>query len=689
MLLIAVALIFLWLSASFTNSIIANLGFKNSDIAKLQISDDSLWLNSAKAINPTELQNRIVILHFWSQSCISCNDGIQKLNKFSKEMGNRVAVIGVHSAKFSNDPTISNPVQGAGFSKNKNSVGESEFASGETKKFKPQIQRKLNEYRSAIKKAVLRHDIEHLTIIDQDDKIGDNYQIDEWPSYLLFNTNGKIVEKLSGSGSVDRLIKKAKKLINRNKFSLENKKLPIVLEKKGIKTNVLAYPTKLIYVPNFQLKNKQFPALIIANSGKNSVIISSLKGEIIVKIGSEIKGFNDGSFSKAQFNAPQAVLYDGKNLLIADTENHAIRIADFSSRTVKTLIGSGILGEAIIDEVSDPKKIELYSPTDLEFFPDNKNLVIANAGTNQILNFNLESKILRPLAGNGDLGRKDGKFPNNSLAQTADMAVFNNKLYLIDSLSSSLRQLDKDGNLQTLIKGRNLNQKNNIQPSSLQLPQALFVDDTGIYIADTLNHKIKKYDFNSGQLLELFGSTRGNDIGNKLTLDEPCGLVAMLDRIYISDTNNNRIILANRGSKASELLDVIPTSNIQKDSLLEFIPENDPEPAIQVKNEQKITFKIKLKSGWKINDQAPSYLNLLTIEDDENAVLMQNFDSQAIKSKQIDISTIKSGLNYVLQGKIYYCREGINSLCYVKNYQQAIKSDSTSSITKVEIDLTQ
>ena len=646
LLLIAIALIFLWLLTSIISSFINDFTFKNSDITHFKIQDDSLWINTSRAIDPLELKNRIVILHFWNQSCVSCNHGIQQLNDLAKKMENRVVIIGIHSAKFSNESN-----------------------------------------KSTIRKAVLRHEIDHPTVIDQDHKIEKFYKIDEWPTYLLFNNSGDLVKKYRGANSVSKLIKKAEKLVNKNKFSLEKKKLPIILEKNNFKTNVLAYPTKMIYVQNLHLKNRQFPALIIADSGNNSVLITSLNGEIILKIGSEIKGFRDGTFNQARFNYPQGLLYDGKNLFIADTKNHAIRLVDLEKKSVRTIIGSGIIGGVFTKKILDASKADLSYPTDLELFPNNSQLVISNAGNNQILTYDLNEKSLRPIAGDGRLENKDGVYPNNSLSQTADMAAFNGKLYLIDSLSSSLRQLEKDYKLTTLASGEKINQQIENNQRSMQSPQAIHVDDTGIYIADSLNHKIKKYDFNTMQISDLFGSIRGNEVGTKLTFDEPKGLVAMLDRIYIADTNNNRIIVANRGSKDSELLDVIPTFNVQKDSLLEFNSISNPEPKIQVKLGKKIAVKIKLNSGWKLNELAPSYLNILELKDDTSAILLQNFDSDMVKNNQIEISNLKDSSEYVLQGKIYYCRNVANSLCYVKNYQRSIEPSTEGDSTKIEIDL--
>ncbi len=649
-LLIASSLIIFWLISAVFSSLFGSLNFKNSELAKLKNHENSSWLNSSRAITAQDLENRIVIVHFFTQSCQSCIQGLNQLNKFADEVGNKVAIIGVNSPKF---------------------IGEKSL--------------------TAAKKAVLRYNINHPIVVDSDNSISESFQVKEWPTYLLFNIRGNLVKTYSKESSAPELIKKAANLIKKNRFSLASNSLPIILEKNNIALNVLNYPTKLLFVQNFEFKNRNLPVIIIANTGKNSIIVANLKGEIILHIGSEKQGFVDGSFESARFNSPQGILYSDNKIFIADTLNHSVRVADLKNNEVKTIIGSGFAGKVLNKKkikVVNSADFELSSPSDLEFFPNSQTITIANSATNQIMSYNLSSKEISPLVGSGNQGRVDGKFPANSLSQPIDMAVFNNKLYFLDSLSSSLRSIDENGNLQTLHTGTMFDSiKKEFKSSLMQSPRALYADDTGIYIADSLNHKIRKYDFSSGQIYDLFGLNRGSEIGNRLSLDEPQGLTAIFNHLYIADTNNNRIIAVNRGSRNAELFDVFPVQNLTKLALLEFIPNLDQEPQISVKENQKISFKIKLKNGWKINEMAASYLNFLELKTEKNAVLLNSFNANSIKSNQIELPPMKSGEEFMLYGKIYFCKEGLNSLCFVKSYQQPIIANPEETNNKIELNL--
>ena len=79
----------------------------------------------------------------------------------------------------------------------------------------------------------------------------------------------------------------------------------------------------------------------------------------------------------------------------------------------------------------------------------------------------------------------------------------------------------------------------------LQHPLGVAVQDGRIYIADTYNHKIKVL-FPSLQRVEtLFGTGRpGAADGDRPQFFEPGGLAAAPGRLYIADTNNHRVCVA-------------------------------------------------------------------------------------------------------------------------------------------------
>ena len=639
-LLIAVALIFLWLMVSIFFAIYNKITFTTSDLNRISLIEKGRWFNVVKPLQNSDIEGKIVVMHFWSYSCSSCIESIEKLKELDAKNPDSLVIIGVHNPIFDNE-------------KNYNSV----------------------------KKAVIRHEISYPVINDADMELAKKFKVKNNPSFLVFGLNGRVNKKYVGSDSIDKVVIRAQELIDKNKFSINHSRLPIVLEKNISIASLLTSPTKIIYEENFSYKGREFPAFIIANSGQNSVIVSNMMGEIVLKIGSGIRGMVDGDIGEARFSYPQGILYGNKNLYIADTGNNSLRLVDFETQNVKTIIGSGEQGDAVQVKRIDAKSVDLSAPTDLEFFPDKSSIAISNSGTNQILVFDIKNTSISILAGNGERGEDDGVYPENSLAQTADMAVYGNKLYFLDSLTSNLRVVNKDGDLKTLYSNKS--------SKKLQNPRGLLVDDTGAYISDSFNHVIRKYDFNSQQLNTLFGFARGEDVGAKTSFDEPGGLVSIIDKLYVVDTNNNRILAVNRARGSSTLLDLIPPQKLYKETFVEYLPNLQKSQDIFVKPEVKIDININVKQGWKINQIGPSFINLLELKDEKNATLIASYDWNAILLKKIDSLKLKKDQEYLLQGKIYFCRNSLNSLCYIKSYEQKIIPKDDSQITQIEVDIGQ
>ncbi len=660
LLLVACAIIVIWFFSSIFFSIFYSTKYNQTDIKKIITTENEQWFNLTRPLQISDLEDRVILLHFWSYSCVSCIESLPKIKELQKEYGSKLVIIGIHSPIFSSE----------------------------------------KDY-DVVKKAILRHDINYPVINDPLRRIWQDFAIKEWPSFIVINPYGVVKNRFEGKNNIEKLNKYLASLIKKYKFQISRDSLPILLEKYNNIGNVLSFPTKLAFANNFTYKTRQLPVIFVANTGQNSISVSTLTGETLLKIGNSKAGLVDGSFDVVSFNSPQGLLFEDNKLYVADTGNHAIRVVNFKEAKVQTIIGNGIRGDIIQDSDVDGKTIALSSPTDIEFFPDNNNLVISNSGTNQILLYNINEQDISVFAGNGKEGVADGKYPENSLAQTADMSVYANKLYFVDALSSTLRSINEEGEIKTLIKSNNekaidgnssefatekvIDSTN--QNQHLQSPRGLIVDDTGIYIADSHNNRLRKYDFTSLQLRDLVGSKRGEELGQKTNFDEPSGIISVLDRFYVADTNNNRIVMVSRSNFESELLNIMPPLKLHKEGFLQYLPNLDNQSEITLKSANEIDLKIILQQGWKINEQGPSFINLLVIKEDQQADLLANFDWNLIKKKELKLPKLEAQKQYLLQGKIYYCKDAKNSLCYIKSYEQKIIVESELGDSKIEIKL--
>lgn len=628
LLFIGAALVVLWIAISAFSFVFDKVSFRFSSLHKIAQSQEK-WFNVNEKIGIEDLKGRVILLHFWDRACISCIEALPTIKKLEERFGNKLTVIGIYAAKFEG--------------------GKSD---------------------DEIRSAVIKYDINHAVIKDSALKLSTEFAVKGSPTFVIIKPNGRKYEKYEGISALEKMENDVKKLVKKHRFDVNRKPLPILPEKFSKIANVLSFPSKLEYSGNLVLNSRNISAIFIANSGQNNIVTSSLLGTILLKIGSGREGFVDGDFFTAEFRNPQSVLFDDQKLYIADTGNHAIRVADFRTNKVSTLIGSGRKGGVVKAEIA-AKNFNLASPTDLEFFADKKQIIISNAGTNQILSYDISNQKIKALAGNGESKNKDGIFPNNSLTQTADMVVVKDKIYFVDALSSTLRSLDKSGNVKTLVE------------NGLQNPVGLTGEGDAIYIADSFNNRIAKYSISAQKLSNFAGSKAGDLVGKKTEFNSPEAILKINNYFYISDANNNRIVLMNAKNLSSEILDVIPPLKLPREGFLEYLPNLQKSADVNVKSGEIITLRIEMNEGWRINEEAPSFINLLKMQNSEKADLIASFDWHFVRQREIKLPKLESGEDYILQGSIYYCEDKKNSLCYVKSYEQKIIA--VSDVKDVEV----
>jgi DNA-binding beta-propeller fold protein YncE len=308
-------------------------------------------------------------------------------------------------------------------------------------------------------------------------------------------------------------------------------------------THDIAFPGKVLADPSSD-------TLYIADSGHNRVLIVSLDGDVQSIIGTGEPGLVDGAYDTAQFSDPQGLALDGGMLYVADKINHALRIIDLATKQVITLAGTGNVAMSRSSE-GNAREIPLRSPWDVEVVNDV--LYIAMAGTHQLWSLDLKAATLAPFAGNGRESLVDGPLTEAELAQpTGIVSDGAGKLYFVDSETSSVRSADTapTGNVETLV-GTGLfdfGDRDGVGARVLlQHTQGLAYADGMVYIADSYNNKIKRVDPVTKEATTLFGaSEEGTADGawGDARLFEPSGVSVVGSRLYIADTNNHAIRVA-------------------------------------------------------------------------------------------------------------------------------------------------
>ena len=221
------------------------------------------WLNTDQPLSIKQLKGRVVILDFWTYCCINCLHILPDLKYLEQKYKDSLTVIGVHSAKFDNEKEIGN-----------------------------------------IRQSILRYDIEHPVLVDSGFRVWQEYAVRAWPTLMVIDPEGYVIGYVSGEGNRDVLDQLIEQVIkeHKEKGTINFQQLSLTLEKQRQPLiTPLAFPGKVLATS---------AGLFIADSGHHRIVVSNLDGEILHLIGTGQPGLTDGSFTQAQFSAPQGMAFD-------------------------------------------------------------------------------------------------------------------------------------------------------------------------------------------------------------------------------------------------------------------------------------------------------------------------------------------------------------------------------------------
>lgn len=528
------------------------------------------WLNTERPLTLAQLRGKFVILDFWTYGCINCMHILPDLQRLEAEYSRELVVIGVHSAKFTNEGQTSN-----------------------------------------IRQIILRYGIHHPVVNDRDFAVWEAWAVHAWPTLMLVDPAGYVVGMHRGEGVYpvfQPLIADLIKAFDAN-GRLDRVRLDLQLEATHTPETVLAFPGKV-------LADGANGRLFISDTNHNRIIVAeSRQGYVLNVIGRGARGRTDGDFQQATFAQPQglALASDGLTLYVADTGNHAIRRVDLVAERVTTLAGTGQQARAYPPQGGKAPGIDLNSPWDLAL--DGQQLYIAMAGTHQIWGMDLPSSFIGPLAGNAREGTLDGPLALAELAQPSGLALDGaGLLYVADAEASTIRRVEtrnRSGQVSTLAGGGtglfDWGDNDGIgRTARFQHPLGVAADAGTLYVADTYNSKIKRIDAATGQTTTLLGSDHGWADGTAPRFYEPGGLDVANGTLYIADTNNHAIRVVD--------LATLQTSTLVLKGIERFVAANQFDgrvvhlPPVSLDAAEtgrgKLVLEIDLPEGYKLNAYA-------------------------------------------------------------------------------------
>ena len=440
---------------------------------------------------------------------------LPQLRKIEEKYPDELTVIGVHSAKFPAERSTEN-----------------------------------------VREAVQRYNVTHPVVNDHAFRVWSTYGARAWPTLMFIDPAGKVLAKHEGEVSADGLDRALHRMIT----AYDSAGL-LTREPKPYRQVTHEQPDGPLLYPGKVLADEASGRLYIADSNNHRIIETDFEGRIERTFGSGRAGMEEGPATEASFDCPQGMAMDGERLLVADTENHAIRGVDLETGDVTTVAGVGHQSMRY-HAGGAPLEVALNSPWDLTI--SDGRLYIAMAGFHQVWQMDLEATQITPFLGSGREGLTDGPADSAMLAQPSGLEASDGILYWVDSETSSVRMANLSGpaEVATLV-GEGLfvfgDEDGLGDQVKLQHPLALAVRGYEVFIADSYNHKIKRlFPHNRGCLTYLGEGNPGliDGTSNAARLYEPGGLGLAGDRLFVADTNNHCIRVADLKAQSLRTLEV-------------------------------------------------------------------------------------------------------------------------------------
>ncbi len=291
-------------------------------------------------------------------------------------------------------------------------------------------------------------------------------------------------------------------------------------------------------------------------------MISSISaGTLGTVAGSGESGYSgDGASAlKASLNEPKGIALDSEgNLYIADSENHVIRKVEVKSGVITTVAGC-VVSEGTSQSSSSSDSGGFPYSESMDPLADTDSPVMSSYATNSDI-----SGMVRYVAGKavggtrfgGDGGPADQAFLNFPSAIVVDG---NGVLYIADTLNHRVRRVDPQSSIITTIAGTGQGKFGGdggpATAAHLHEPAALAIlEDRLLYIADQSNNRVRVVDLSTNMISTAAGNGEAGYTGDggaahETGISGPSGLALdTTGNLYIADTFNGRVRKVDRAS---------------------------------------------------------------------------------------------------------------------------------------------
>jgi sugar lactone lactonase YvrE/thiol-disulfide isomerase/thioredoxin len=217
------------------------------------------WVNVAEPLSMASLRGRVVVLHFFTASCVHCQRVVHELRQVEARSGGDVVLVGVRTPRFDHER------------------GE-----------------------AALRASVRRLGLTHPVVDDPDAATWDRYGVRAWPTVVVVDGDGYVVGSTRGEGvgpAVEQAVAAAL-------TSPRRAPLPRLGRKATPGQNgPLSWPAKVAVHPE---------GVVVADSGHDRVLVVGLDGGIVAEHGDlraphGVRAAPDGSLLVCERDADRVV----------------------------------------------------------------------------------------------------------------------------------------------------------------------------------------------------------------------------------------------------------------------------------------------------------------------------------------------------------------------------------------------
>jgi DNA-binding beta-propeller fold protein YncE len=418
-----------------------------------ELSGDGGWIGVERPLSLKALRGKVVLLHFWTYSCVNCLRVIEELRRLERRFTEELVVVGVHSPKFPREA----------------------------------------EHES-LERAVRRHRIAHPVLDDPNLTTWDRYGIKAWPTLVLVDPKGYVAGALSGEGHGRQLAKVIAEVVARHEKKGTLATEPIDIDPVMPPGGLLAFPGKVAVSADGM-------RVAIADTAHDQVLVCTTDGLVleahtgfiqpqgvrfdgdavmVCDAGANRVVRTDGVVLADGMSSPWDVVVDGDgSLVIAEAGRH--RLARVRAGEQRVLLAAGTGEEGMEDD--DATKALLAQPSGVTRTPEGIIFVDAEASALRVLT--RAGKVVT-LVGQGlfDWGAEDGGPDDARLQHPLGVAASadGRHVYVADTFNSLLRAWDGE-TLRTLaVDGLS-------EPGGLDV-----LADGRLVVADTNKHRILVVD---------------------------------------------------------------------------------------------------------------------------------------------------------------------------------------------------